>query len=667
MTAERILTIEDDAAIRRGIVDALKFAGYEVLQTGRGHEGLTLATTADYDLLLLDLVLPECDGMEILSRLRAVRPTMPVIILTARGDEADRVAGLRDGADDYVVKPFSVRELLARVEAVLRRSAERPTDLAEVPIAAGRIDLARREVQFHDGRRTELSEREVEIIRYLAINSGRAVTREELLANVWRISPKGLATRTIDMHIARLREKLGDDPAGPETILTVRRQGYMWRNMVLGLRSWALEVRDPRPKTQDPRPKTQDPRPTYATFLASLDRIHALPGGRAGGHGLGQPDGRAAGPQRGGGPSTGGRRGSGPPGPVAGRLDVGPLGRPGERPPLVRLPRLPAGRSGLREPVQSPSDNNASQRLVTSPLLDQTLPLVLVHFQFEPDGRLTSPQVPERTDPHSTLPRPALDEEAVQKFRSQLSEVRTVLDRKKLLALLPASPPTPTPTPVPAVAVAQAAQADPRAESGPAGSRPGRPCQYLAPPSPCPCTSCCCPGARATLRCDDDASPPAVAATSSPDRQLGSPLPSQRQLRKSATAATASAVAAAGGHATTQPGPYGPTVRAAVSGRNGQFPLSPNQSAAKGCDEPPRRSPAERRQERRRIARAATCWPPIATRAIRSPTAKPCRRAALDSRAFRIPPSPSSPVQRPAAEMSTTADSRRPGATIPRA
>ncbi len=254
MAGQRILTIEDDAAIRRGIVDALRFAGYEVLQTGRGREGLLLATTADYDLLLLDLVLPECDGMEILGRLRAVRPAMPVIILTARGDEADRIAGLRDGADDYVVKPFSVRELLARVEAVLRRSAERPTDLAEVPIAAGRIDMARREVQFRDGRRTELSEREVEIIRYLAINSGRAVAREELLANVWRISPKGLATRTIDMHIARLREKLHDDPAGPETILTVRRQGYMWRKDGLG--SSVLGLGSEKTKAQDLRPKT---------------------------------------------------------------------------------------------------------------------------------------------------------------------------------------------------------------------------------------------------------------------------------------------------------------------------------------------------------------------------------------------------------------------------
>jgi DNA-binding response OmpR family regulator len=149
-----------------------------------------------------------------------------VIILTARGEEADRVRGLRLGADDYVVKPFSVKELLARVEAVLRRSPERPTDLAAVAIPGGLVDLARREVRFHDGGRQELSEREAELIRYLASNANRAVSRDELLAHVWQIEPKGVTTRTIDMHIARLREKLRDDPAEPVVLLTVRGKGY---------------------------------------------------------------------------------------------------------------------------------------------------------------------------------------------------------------------------------------------------------------------------------------------------------------------------------------------------------------------------------------------------------------------------------------------------------
>ena len=228
MTQQQILTIEDDPAIRRGIVDALRFAGYRTLEAARGDQGLELARAADFDLLLLDLVLPGGDGFEILREVRRLRPTLPVIILTARGEESDRVRGLRDGADDYVVKPFSVKELLARVEAVLRRSPQRPLDLAQVRIPGGRIDLDRREVQFDDGGREELSEREAELVRYLAAHNGRAIAREEILANVWRINPRGLPTRTIDMHVARLREKLRDDPTSPSILLTVRGKGYMF-------------------------------------------------------------------------------------------------------------------------------------------------------------------------------------------------------------------------------------------------------------------------------------------------------------------------------------------------------------------------------------------------------------------------------------------------------
>jgi DNA-binding response OmpR family regulator len=224
---QRILTIEDDPAIRRGIVDALRFAGYEVIEAGRGQQGLKMAVERQFDLLLLDLVLPECDGLHILREVRKVRPTLPVIVLTARGDESDRVQGLSDGADDYVVKPFSVKELLARVTAVLRRSPQRPNDVAEFRLPGGVVDLNRREVRLDDGRQSLLSEREAELFRYLAINSGRVISRDEVLANVWRINPRGLSTRTIDMHIVRLREKLGDDPEQPQVLLTVRGQGYM--------------------------------------------------------------------------------------------------------------------------------------------------------------------------------------------------------------------------------------------------------------------------------------------------------------------------------------------------------------------------------------------------------------------------------------------------------
>ena len=228
MKKKHILVIEDDAAIRQGVVDALSFEGYAVLEAADGTRGLDLALSATYDLLLLDLVLPGRDGIDILADLRAARPAQPVIIMTARGDEADRVRGLQIGADDYVVKPFSVKELLARVEAVLRRSAERPTDIHEIPLAGGRADLARREVCFKDGRRYDLSEREAELLRYLAANPGRAVSRDEILARVWGIDPLGLQTRTIDMHIARLREKIHDNSAEPKVILTVRGKGYMF-------------------------------------------------------------------------------------------------------------------------------------------------------------------------------------------------------------------------------------------------------------------------------------------------------------------------------------------------------------------------------------------------------------------------------------------------------
>ena len=147
----RILVIEDDSAIRRGIVDALRFKGYEPIEAANGKDGMTLAQGVDCDLVLLDLVLPGPGGLEILSAVRASRPTLPVIILTAKGEENDRVAGLSGGADDYVVKPFSVKELLARVEAVLRRSPERPTDLATVSFPGGVADLRRAEVRFNNG------------------------------------------------------------------------------------------------------------------------------------------------------------------------------------------------------------------------------------------------------------------------------------------------------------------------------------------------------------------------------------------------------------------------------------------------------------------------------------------------------------------------------------
>src|SRR3954452_19280731 len=186
MPNQRILLIEDDAAIRRGVADALRFAGYRTLEAANVPDGRETARTADLDLILLDLVLPGAagqGGLDILRDVRTTRPTLPVIVMTARGEENERVTGLKLGADDYVVKPFGIKELLARVEAVLRRSPQRPTDVSTIRFAGGVIDLARCEARFTVGGRVELSEREMELLRYLAANAGRAISREELLSS----------------------------------------------------------------------------------------------------------------------------------------------------------------------------------------------------------------------------------------------------------------------------------------------------------------------------------------------------------------------------------------------------------------------------------------------------------------------------------------------------
>jgi DNA-binding response OmpR family regulator len=222
MARRRVLLVEDDAAIREGVVDALRFAGYEPLDAGTFKDGLELAARAELDLLLLDLVLPGGDGLDLLGEVRLARPTLPVILVTAKGREEDRVRGLELGADDYVVKPFSVKELLARVAAGLRRSAERPLERPEVEFPGGTADLARGELRFADGQRCELSELEGAVLRYLASHPRRVVSRAELLERVWRLPANRVRTRTIDMMIARLRDKLRDEAV----IATVRGKGY---------------------------------------------------------------------------------------------------------------------------------------------------------------------------------------------------------------------------------------------------------------------------------------------------------------------------------------------------------------------------------------------------------------------------------------------------------
>lgn len=224
MAKRRILVVEDDRAVREGIVDALDFEGYAVNEAGTYEDAVRAGVHAAHDLILLDLILPGGDGLDVLTEVRAARPTIPVIILTARGQEDDRVRGLKLGADDYVLKPFSIKELLARVEAVMRRSAERPTDIAEVPFPGGVADLERGEIRYTGGGRSDLSEREVSLLRYLAMNAGRVISRSELLSRVWRIPSASVRTRTIDVHVARLRDKLGDSAL----IETVRGKGYVF-------------------------------------------------------------------------------------------------------------------------------------------------------------------------------------------------------------------------------------------------------------------------------------------------------------------------------------------------------------------------------------------------------------------------------------------------------
>ncbi|MBL6923286.1 MAG: response regulator transcription factor [Akkermansiaceae bacterium] len=223
MSIPTILVVEDDDAVRQGVVDTMKFAGYEVIAAPDGRTGREAALTATYDLLLLDLVLPHHTGFDILEALQAERPGQAVIILSAKGEENDRVQGLKMGADDYVMKPFSARELLARVDAVLRRTTERQALGQRYEILGRVIDLTQAQIEYEGGH-SELSEREVGVLRYLIGNPERPVPRDELLRHVWGIDPHRIETRTVDMHIAHLRKKLADD--GQSILKTIRGRGY---------------------------------------------------------------------------------------------------------------------------------------------------------------------------------------------------------------------------------------------------------------------------------------------------------------------------------------------------------------------------------------------------------------------------------------------------------
>jgi DNA-binding response OmpR family regulator len=219
-----ILVIEDDAAILRGLRDNLSAESHEVLTAADGEAGLRLIREARPDLVVLDLMLPKLSGYEICRTVRAEGDPVPILMLTARGEEADRILGLDLGADDYVTKPFSVRELLARVRALLRRVEASRGAVAELSFGDVRVDFLRYEAHKGDGP-VEMTPKEFKVLRHLASRSGEVVHRHELLQEVWGYK-RYPTTRTVDNHIASLRAKLEDEPSDPRHLLTVFGVGY---------------------------------------------------------------------------------------------------------------------------------------------------------------------------------------------------------------------------------------------------------------------------------------------------------------------------------------------------------------------------------------------------------------------------------------------------------
>jgi DNA-binding response OmpR family regulator len=220
----RILVVEDEPAIARGVCDVLAFRGYRPTGATDGEAGLREGLHGAHDLVVLDVMLPRRSGFEICSELRAARPGLPILMLTARGAEEDVLRGFRAGADDYVTKPFSVAELVARVEALLRRAGRLPA-APQAPFALGELRVdPERLVAESRGERVELSRREVDLLALFARERGRIVSRRMLLQEVWGLeNAERVETRTVDMHIAKLRKKLGEARA---LIETVRGEGY---------------------------------------------------------------------------------------------------------------------------------------------------------------------------------------------------------------------------------------------------------------------------------------------------------------------------------------------------------------------------------------------------------------------------------------------------------
>jgi DNA-binding response OmpR family regulator len=223
----RILIVEDEEAIRMGLIDVFVFHGYEVDFTADGKQGLDKALGGTFDLILLDVMLPSMDGFEICDRIRQTDREQAIIMLTAKTADEDIVQGLRLGADDYVAKPFSVAQLVLRVQAVLRRSGIDEEGVNQIQLQ-GEVEIDTRNLAGKCGaEEVVFTRREVEILKYLSANTERPVPREELLAKVWGYARDlGIETRTVDIHIAKLRRKIEPDPKQPINLVTVRGAGY---------------------------------------------------------------------------------------------------------------------------------------------------------------------------------------------------------------------------------------------------------------------------------------------------------------------------------------------------------------------------------------------------------------------------------------------------------
>lgn len=222
---ERILIVEDELPMAQAIAYALKREGYQVRIASDGQEGLRLALTEKPDLVILDLMLPKLDGWEVCRTLRA-KSKVPILILTARGEEHDKVLGLELGADDYVVKPFSMRELIARVRALLRRAKMAAVSEEPDVLQSGNLTLyvAEHRVEL-DGKELALAPREFALLKVLMLNKGRVLSREQLLELAWGQS-EFIDQHTVDVHVHWLREKIEPDPKNPRRIVTVRGVGY---------------------------------------------------------------------------------------------------------------------------------------------------------------------------------------------------------------------------------------------------------------------------------------------------------------------------------------------------------------------------------------------------------------------------------------------------------